>query len=240
MLSLLVAASIESAHQVTLTLVDAKGKPIANREVWLQPTSSTKSVRAIGYQWLIPTDPGAPHGRSDARGSVTLSQVKPKTPFMVIARLSPRFDQYVRRQQGYFRNSMDIIKLDGAVYAGVNTNVIIADNYEISGRVTERETGKPMSGVVIYLSDTLMGHMSGYPRTELDKTKTDSNGRYVFRNLPNCFFSLTPIEFDNPPGIQWRFSPHGDWQNDGYSAVPIEMRRSKVTCDFRIVGKGKG
>ena len=233
MLFLLIATSILPAHGVTLTLVDAHGKPISNREVWLQPTSSTKSIRPIGYQWWIPTDPGAPKGKTNALGSVKIDSLKSKTPYMVIARLAPRFDEHVRKQ-GIFRNSMDVIKLDGAVYAGKDSKVIIVDNYELAGRVVQRKTGKPMVGVDIYLSDTLMGHMSGYPRTEIDRTKTDTDGRYRFRNLPNCFLSVTPVAWDNPQGIEWRFSPKGKWRNDGYSAVPIGLNRAKVTCDFRI------
>ena len=87
MLSLLVVNAILSPHSVTLKLVDAHGQPIAKREVWLVPTSSTKPVRPIGYQWWIPTDPGAPKAITDAKGIATIDHLKPKPPYMVITRL---------------------------------------------------------------------------------------------------------------------------------------------------------
>lgn len=174
---------------VRLQVTDSHGKPIANRQIWLAPTNSTKSVRPFGYQWWLPDAPTTLTGKTDKAGNVSISGVQKGKPMMIITRFGPPFDAYVQSQY-HTPHSMDVMKMDGAVYVDKPARVVVSDDYEILGRVTKLETGGPVPGVEVILLDTLMGHMSGYPLTPLDKTITKTDGTYSFRRLPNCDFTV--------------------------------------------------
>lgn len=227
---------------VTLHLSDAKGKPIANHEVWVMPTNSEKGIRNFGYQWFIPSSKDAKKGKTDASGNVKIAGVKKGVPMMVITRFGPRFDPQLRKNENP-PPTMDVIKFEGAVYAGKPAKVILADNYEITGRVTDFETGAPIPNVTVVLEDTGFGHMGGYPLTDLEETKSDANGQYVFRNLPNCCFSVTARKEGPSVGIEsrmdskiWRveslYNTKGEWQLSADHSLVLDQ--SRKICDFRI------
>lgn len=227
---------------VTLHLSNTNGKPIANREVWIMPTNSTKGIRNFGWQWSIPTGSDAKKGKTDSSGNVKIGGVKKGVPMMVITTFGPRFDPNLSKRE-YPPPSMDVIKFEGAVYAGKPANVVLADNYQITGRATDFETGAPVPNVTIVLKDTGFGHMSGYPGTDLEETKTDAQGRYTFRNLPNLTYEVEARKEGPSVGIEarpesenWRvstiFNSKGEWQLS--SSHGLILDRPQRSFDFRI------
>jgi hypothetical protein len=218
---------------VKIHLTDAHNHPISAHEVWLDSTNSTKAVRPFGVQWYIPDGPF--HGITDKAGNVSIPHVPLRKPMMVVMKFGPRFDPFVG-ENNPSGASLDVIKFDGAVYAGRTAHVILADDREISGKVTDAE-GKPISGIEVVLSDTGFGHMGGYPGTRLDLQKSDSGGNYRFSKLPNCTFSL------------FAFGPEGTAVESRVGSGPGEListsefetsasvltREPKTTCDFKII-----
>lgn len=237
---------------VTLHLSNAKGKPIANREVWIMPTNSTKGIRNFGWHWSIPRGSDAKKGKTDSAGNVKIDGVKKGVPMMVITIFGPRFDPIIRARAvaqdpevaKYTESqSMDVIKFEGAVYAGKPANVVLADNYQITGRATDFETGAPVPNVTVVLKDTGFGHMGGYPGTDLEETKTDAQGRYTFRNLPNLYYEIEARKAGPSVGIEsrpesgnWRvatiFNSKGEWQLSSDRGLLLDQPQRSF--DFRI------
>jgi hypothetical protein len=196
MLTLLALTLAYSTGTVKLHIVDAHGKPLANRVVWLVPTKATKPIGSFGYHW--PQSQPKLTGSTNGKGDVEFRGVRKGQPMMVIVRFGPRFDPFVLKK---FREiappnvtmvdmTMDVVRFDGAAYVGKSTKVVLADDYQIIGRVIDRETGKQRSKVLVQLSDTGTGHMSGYPGTTIEETLTDAKGNYVFKNLPNLAYEV--------------------------------------------------
>jgi hypothetical protein len=222
---------------VRIHLTDAHSRPIAGHEIWLDKTNSTKAVRPFGIQWYIPG--GSFHGITDKAGNVSIPKVPLKKPMMVVVKFGPRFDPFVG-ENNPSGASLDVMKFEGAVYAGKKAHVILADDREISGKVTDAE-GKPLAGIEVTLSDTGFGHMGGYPGTRLDLQKTDSQGNYRFTKLPNCYFSL------------FAFGPEGTAVQSRVGSGPTEListsdfgtsasvlaKEPKATCDFKIIRTAK-
>jgi hypothetical protein len=244
--SLLLAIAGGPGTDVKLHVTDAHGKPLANQEVWLQPTNSTKPIRPFGIQWGTPDNNRYMHGFTDANGNVIIQKAKWRTPLMVITRFGPRFNSYVDKQHlhdpagAVEHQDMDVMKMEGAVYAGGSAHIVIANDYRIVGRVTDFETGKPVPNVPIYLDDTSFGHMGGYPLTELDDTKTDASGSFVFSHLPNCQFTIF-LWMKPTYGLEGR-EDHGKWDalgvnRPGFNGAIGEMlllNKPVVKCDFRL------
>lgn len=255
-ISLLLPLAMGPGTDVKLYVTNAHGKPVINREIWLEQTNSTKKIRPFGVQWRAPDNNRYMHGVTDATGNVTISKAKWRTPLTVITRFGPRFDPYVDLEHaddppGAIRHvSMDVMKLEGAVYAGGSGHVVIADDYKIEGRVTDFETGKPIANVPVYLEDTDFGHMGGYPLTDLDKTTTDGTGRYSFTRLPNCYFTVeirpkSPHGIEaSEPGAEWSLvsvdggpKPRDGTFIQGYYGTygrQLLLDRPLRQCDFRV------
>lgn len=223
-----------NSSQVSLKVTNTHGKPISNHEVWLTPTSSTKDIRPFGDFWKI--EPSNFYGKTNAFGDVVIVGVPRGKPMGVITRFGPRFDPFVRAETN-LDIEMDVMKLQGAVYPGRPAHVIIADDYQISGLVTNAETGAPMRGVEVHLCDNFFGHMLGYPLTTLDETKTNASGRYAFKRLPNCSFNVVLPSTGPSRAVESRVGS-GPWDirsSGNYSsASPILLNRSRTNCDFRI------
>ncbi len=219
---------------VRLHLTDAHNRPIPNHEVWLDTTSSTKPVRPFGVQWFIPSGPY--HGSTDKNGDAAIPGVPLRKPMMVVTRFGPRFDSYVTKNGNASGASLDVIKFEGAVYAGQKARVVLADDYEVSGTVTDA-AGKPLPGIAVYLGDTGFGHMGGYPGTTLDGQVTDTHGAYRFTKLPNCAF-LVVVDAAPHMGVESRVG-NGPWR---FLAIIGQLETSesvltdkpKTTCDFRV------
>lgn len=244
---LLLATALGPGTDVKLHVTDAHGRPKANREIWLQPTNSTKPVRPFGVQWIAPDNDRYMHGLTDAKGNVTIHKAKWRTPLMVITRFGPRFDPYVARSHandppGYVYQHMDVMKMEGAVYAGGSAHIVIADDYEIVGRVTDFKSGDPLPNVPVYLEDTDFGHMGGYPLTDLDDTKTDAGGNFAFTNLPNCNMTVE-VRPNTPYGIEARVD-NKKWKPIAVYGGPdhfygswgtwVLLNKPISRCDFRI------
>jgi len=244
LLSLCAAALVLSKGTVTLTVVDAHGKPIVGRDVWLDDTNSTKPIRPFGVQYGIPNRKPALKGKTNAAGVVKITGVRTGKAMMVVTRLSPRFDAFVKKQTPEYEHwSMEIMRLEGAVYAGKPAKIVVADDYAIEGTVTDAQTGAPIADVPIALSDTVIGHMSGYPGTTIDETKTDANGKYAFRNLPNCIFEVEASPKGSSIGVEsktgnepWRYRMFLDakGQMAGSSSSGVYLKGSKTQFDFRV------
>ncbi len=244
LLSLCAAALVFSRGTVALTVVDAHGKPIANREVWLDDTNSTKPIKPFGVQYGIPNRKPALKSKSNAAGVVKIAGVKTGKPMMVVTRLSPRFDDFVKKQTPEYEHwSMEIMRFEGAVYAGKPAKIVVADDYAIEGTVTDAQTGAPVADVPIALSDTGIGHMSGYPGTTIDETKTDANGHYAFRKLPNCIFEVDASPNGSSFGVEsktgnepWQFrllvNSKGEWA--GSASAGVFLKSPLTRFDFRV------
>jgi hypothetical protein len=158
---------------------------------------------------------------------------------MVVTRFGPRFEPLGQRKRASGIR-MDTMKLDGAVYAGKPTRVIVARNREIVGQVVDYK-GSPLAGIPITLSDTMYGHMSGYPLTELDATRTDASGNYRFARLPNCRFTISALP--KVPAHVETLSAKGRWEFlsvdrgqglSGYIGVIVQADGAISRCDFRV------
>ncbi|CAN5487536.1 hypothetical protein BH11ARM1_BH11ARM1_00950 [soil metagenome] len=220
---------------IKLHLTDAHNRPIANHEAWLVSTNSTKPIRPFGVQWWIPEDWGYYHGKTDANGDIAIPGLPVEDPMMVITKFGPRFDSLVG-EEDRGTASVDVIKYEGAVYPGKPSHMLLANDYEISGKVTDASR-KPLKGVTVFLSDTGIGHMSGRPQMVLDQQETDSGGNYRFKKLPNCEFEIM-ASADPGHGIESR-PGKGAWKFleivDQYSSSQlVTLRTSKTICDFRI------
>jgi len=232
-LALLIAAAPKTGT-VRLHLTDTHNRPIPNHEIWLTSTNSTKSVRPIGVQWFLPDSPL--HGKTNHAGEVAISKVPLGKPMMVVTKFGPRFDDFVEKNGNSSGSSLDVMKFEGAVYAGRRAHIVLARDREISGKVTDA-SGKPLEGVDVLLSDTGFGHMGGYPGTTLDRQSTDANGVYRFTRLPNCAFLIMA---DAKPHMAVESRPgSGPWEllaivGQGWTSASAVLDKPVTTCDFRI------
>ena len=231
---------------VKLTVNDAPGKPVVNRQIWLVPTESTKNVRPFGVHWRVPDTAPIHTGTTDKAGKVSIRGVQKEKPMMVIMRFGPRFDAFVMKDSHRSPDSpsMDVMKFEGAVYAEKPAQILLANDYEIGGRVTDRDSGKPIAGFAVNLCDTMAGHMSGYPLTVIDQVTTGLDGRYTFSNLPNCYYSLEMGRVGPLVGIESKFG-NDQWKVDGVSQQEkgfaemtvqpeVLLNKPKAHVDFRV------
>ncbi len=231
--ALLVMTSLKTGT-VRLHLTDSHNKPIARHQVWLTPTNSTKLVRPFGVQWVIPG--GSYHGVTNQSGDVAISGVPMRKAMAVVTKFGPRFDPFVAKNGNPSGSSLDVMKFEGAVYAGKKASIMLADDREICGTVSDGE-GKPMAGVEVVLSDTGFGHMGGYPGTTLDLQRTDARGFYRFARLPNCSFSFYAL---GPKGTavqaQMDKGPLELLSTDDMGTSASAMgSKAKTICNFHIV-----
>ena len=121
MISAYLLAFLIPRGAVQLHVTDAHGKPIPNRKVSLAETNSTKPIRPFGIQYWASDE--HMNGITNASGDVTILHVRPGKPMMVLVNFGPRFAPYLQKQHagdppGYHYPTLDVMKLDGAVYAG--------------------------------------------------------------------------------------------------------------------------
>src|SRR5262249_18366498 len=152
---------------------------------------------------------GPYHGTTNKSGDVSIQRVPLRKPMMAIVKFGPRFDAFVSRNGNAAGGSMDVMKFEGAVYAGKKAHLVLANDREVSGTVTDA-AGKPMPGIKVFLTDTGFGHMGGYPGTTLDKQTTDASGAYRFTMLPNCSF-LAMVEAPSHRAVESR-PGKGQWK----------------------------
>ena len=232
--ALLIAAAPRTGT-VRIHLTDAHNRSIPNHDIWLSETNSTKPVRPFGVQWYIPSGPGSFHGTSNRSGDVAISRVPLCKPMMVVTKFGPRFDAFVGKDNPSGLK-LDVMKFEGAVYAGKRAHIILANDREITGKVTDA-AGKPLNGVKVLLSDTGFGHMGGYPGTTLDRQATDGSGVYRFTRLPSCAFLLLP---DAPTHMAVESRPgKGPWDflaivGQEWTSASALLTRPITVCDFRI------
>jgi|GEM_PF-4440335 len=219
---------------VKIHLTDDRNRPIPNHEVWLTETNSTKQVRPIGIQWVIPDEPY--HGITDKNGDVAIRQVPLRKSMMVVTKFGPRFDAFVAKHGNASGLSLDVMKFEGAVYAGKSAHVVLAEDREIAGIVTDA-AGKPLKDVEVVLTDTGFGHMGGYPGTDLDIQKTDGSGVYRFTRLPNCEFLISTIA-EKGMAVESR-AGKSPWQliaivGQEWTSQSVLLSKPRAQCDFRI------
>lgn len=230
----LLLASAPKTGTIQLHLTDAHNRPIPNHEIWLTSTNSTKSVRTIGIQWYIPGGPF--HGITNRDGDVSISKVPLRKPMMVVTKFGPRFDDFVEKNGNASGASLDVMKFEGAVYAGKRSHIVLANDREITGKITDA-SGGPLKGVNVLLSDTGFGHMGGYPGTTLDKQSTDASGFYRFTRLPNCTFLVMA---DAAPHMAVESRPgRGPWEflaivGQAWTSASAVLNSPVARCDFRI------
>jgi len=219
---------------VRIHLTDGHNRPIAHHKVWLAETNSSKPVRPFGVQWGIPKGPY--HGVTNKNGGVAIPGVPLRKPMMVVVKFGPRFDAFVAKNGNSSGGSLDAMKFEGAVYAGKSAHVILAEDREITGTVTDAG-GKPLKDVEVALSDTGFGHMGGYPGTTLDVQKTDGRGMYRFTRLPNCSFLMTADAAEGM-ALESRVEK-GPWEflaiiGQFWTSQSVLLSKPSSRCDFRI------
>jgi hypothetical protein len=181
---------------VRLHVTDGKGNPIPRHQVWLEPAGSDipwppGPLEREAEIWRIPTYPPFFSGYTDATGSVVFQDVTTGQPMAVVTTFGPRFDPHLVAQAPYLTLPfMDILKFNGAVYAGHKAEAILSLDAKIEGRLINLETGKPIAGAAVVLEDARYGMSGDPPLFPLDETQTDSNGIYSFSRLPYCSFTV--------------------------------------------------
>jgi hypothetical protein len=240
---------------VRLHVTDGKGNPIPRHQVWLEPAGSDVPFMPLkkppgplkreAELWQIPTDPPFFSGHTDASGNVAFRGVTSGKPMAVVTTFGPRFDPYFYAQEGLQTlPSMDILKFNGAVYAGHKAEAILSLDAKIEGRLINLETGKPIAGVAVVLEDARYGKSGDPPLFPLDETQTNSEGIYSFSRLPHCSFTVDcSLKRDPLTGLEVRINggpwevrdindASGAWVSGGGQTV---RGQASARCDFGVV-----
>jgi hypothetical protein len=219
---------------IRLHLSDGKGHPRAGQRISIAPAYGTQPIRMFGK--VEPLSPPMRDlethfsRRTDRRGNVTFSGLQADVWYDVAAHLEG--DRTMR--------------FEGSVRPGRRVNLVVARDRQVVGRVVRGASGLPLAGVDVALVETNDG---AYPQRVVHRAKTNADGRYRFKNLLNCAYSIrldAPAKVAGPGFIEAR-TDSGAWVSRGYDGpswperetfadnmhTRLQPTRRVTTCDFR-------
>lgn len=227
------------ADSVRLRFTDGRGRPWAHQRVTIDLSMWNVPIKPYGKRTpYVESSPAVEKffsRRTDARGYATFPKMPRDLRFAVTAHLPGERP----------------MNFEGSVPPGKRVDLKVTRDLQVTGKVVHGPTGKPIPGVKVILVETNDGN---YPQLAVRTTTTDGNGRYRFKNLLNCTYSIR-LDSVNPQALGWVYSRTGTgaWTcrgGNGPDPIPVDSFPSNMhtrlyptgpvtVCDFQWLGTGK-